>query len=848
MIGLPIDDVLENVLVELRRSLALVLVAPPGAGKTTRVPPAILKSGLLPADHPNIVLLQPRRVAARAVAMRIADENGWEVGGEVGYHVRFDRRISRQTRLRVLTEGILTRQLLDDPLLEGVGCVILDEFHERSLNTDLAIALLREVQEARDDFKLVVMSATLQADPVARYLGGCPIIHSKGRTFPVEIEHRAATGEPLEDRVAAAVGDVADDGDTLIFLPGVAEINRCIDALTPLADREGRLLLPLHGSMRVEDQVAAIRPADRPKIICSTNIAETSLTIEGVTTVVDSGLARVARYDPQRGLDRLELSRISQASATQRAGRAGRVRPGRCVRLYSANDFAAMQPFDTPEIARVDLAQTVLALHAWGRPDPRDFGWYEAPPEPAIAAAERLLAMLGALDDESGGRITELGRQILALPVHPRLARLLLAAAEVGMLDTGAAIAALLSEKDIFIPQRADHDAIATSQQQGDSDLLVRLDALENRLRRDLDRTAVRQVLRAKEELLRIAGSRGTGTPHGRSPNAHAERPCHHQLLKLPLLAYPDRVCRRRGDSETGVMVGGSGVRIARESVVRQGAFFVALDARQDARSQRSEALVHIASRIEEAWLEELFPHVVRTEQSAEFDPQRQRVVGVMRVWYRDLLLREQSGIAVDDATAEKVLARAVRERAREIVEADQAAERFLRRTAFLRKHLPEGGWPMFDDEQLGELLASAAVGRRSVDEIRQSGLVGLLQSAMPYALLRRMDAEAPETITVPSGSRIRVDYGADPPVLAVRLQEMFGQAETPRLAGGRIPLVLHLLGPNFRPVQITTDLASFWQNTYPQVRKDLRSRYPKHAWPEDPLTAPPQAKGGRRR
>lgn len=840
MIALPVDDVLENVLAELRRSPSLVLVAPPGAGKTTRVPPAILKSGLLPAEHANIVLLQPRRVAARAVAMRIAEENGWSLGGEVGYHVRFDRKISAKTRLHVLTEGILTRQLLDDPLLEGVGCVILDEFHERSLNTDLAISLLREVQEARSDLKLVVMSATLHAEPVASYLGNCPIIHSEGRTFPVDIDHRAPTGQPLEDRVAEAVADCADDGDTLVFLPGIAEINRCIERLTPWAERNGRLVLPLHGTMRVEEQVAAIRPADRPKIICSTNIAETSLTIEGVTTVIDSGLARIARYDPQRGLDRLELSRVSQASATQRAGRAGRVRPGRCIRLYSAKDFAAMPPFDTPEIARVDLAQTVLALHAWGRPDPREFGWFEPPPEHTIASAERLLAMLGALDAENGGRITDLGRRILELPVHPRLARLLLAAADAGILDTGAAIAALLSEKDIIPPQRTDRDAIATSQQQGDSDLLVRLDALEGRTRRDADRSAVRQVLRAKEQLLRIAASRTKDT--ARTGDAHDT------FLKLPLLAYPDRVCRRRGSSDAGVMVGGGGVRIAHESVVKQGEFFVALDARHDARSQRGEALVRIASRIEEAWLEELFPYVVRTERSAEFDPQRQRVVGVNRVWYRDLLLREQHGVAVDDATAGAVLAEAIRPMAREIFESDQAASAWLRRVGFLRRHLPDEDWPAFDDDQLGELLASAAAGRRSIDEIRQTGLVALLQSAMPYALVRRVDAEAPETITVPSGSRIRVDYAADPPVLAVRLQEMFGQADTPRLAAGRQPVVLHLLGPNFRPVQVTTDLRSFWTNTYPQVRKDLRARYPKHAWPEDPMTAMPEAKGGRRR
>ena len=404
MTRLPIDDALPKVLAVLHAHRSLVLVAEPGAGKTTRVPPAILKSGaLLSAEHPNVVMLQPRRVAARAAAARIAEENGWELGREVGYHIRFEKRVSRDTRLHVMTEGVLTRRLMDDPILEGVGCVILDEFHERSLHTDMAAALLREVrQTVRPDLMIVVMSATLEAEPVARFLGDCPVVRSEGRTFPVEISHDGPTQRiELPHRIASIVSEIKDDGDVLIFLPGVGEINRTIDALAPLASRENLLVLPLHGSLTSDDQFAALKPSQRRKIVVATNIAETSLTIDGVTTVIDSGWARVAGYDPRRGMDRLELERISRASAKQRAGRAGRTAPGRCIRLYSPGEERAMEEFQTAEVHRVDLCGTVLSLHAWGHSDARAFGWYEPPDERAVVAAEQLLEMLGRHDQRA---------------------------------------------------------------------------------------------------------------------------------------------------------------------------------------------------------------------------------------------------------------------------------------------------------------------------------------------------------------------------------------------------------------------------------------------------------------
>ena len=409
---------------------------------------------MLAGEHPVTVVLQPRRVAARTVAARIADENGWALGGVVGYHVRFDRRVGPDTVLRVVTEGILTRQLLDDPFLEGVGCVVLDEFHERSLYTDVAIALLREVQQTvRPDLCIVVMSATLDAEPVAAYLGGCPVVKVPGRTYPVEVSYLADEGSPVANRVATAVEGAIEtgDGDVLAFLPGAEEIRRAGVALESVAARQNLAVLPLYGALPPGEQNLALRPdrEGRRKVVLATNIAETSLTIEGVRTVVDSGFARVASYDPERGLDRLDLQRISRAAADQRAGRAGRTGPGRCVRVWSEREKLAA--FELPDIRRVDLAGTVLSLHGWGKPDVRGFGWYEAPTEESVSAAERLLDMLGALE---GGRITAMGKRLAGMPAHPRLGRLLIAAASRGLLREGATMAALVSEKDIVLPGR----------------------------------------------------------------------------------------------------------------------------------------------------------------------------------------------------------------------------------------------------------------------------------------------------------------------------------------------------------------------------------------------------------
>ena len=862
MTPLPIDPEMPAILGVVRTQRRLVLIAAPGAGKTTRVPPALLTAGLLAPDQPTILLLQPRRVAARASATRIAAEQGWTLGGRVGYQIRFEKRVGPETRLKVVTEGILNRLLVADPFLDGVGAVILDEFHERSLHTDLAFALLREIRDSvRDDLIVVAMSATMDADPVARFLSDAPIIRVAGRTFPVTIRHQAgptrnAGPQAIADAVAGAVEQaLAADGaggDLLAFLPGVEEIRRTERRLSGWADRAGVEVVPLHGSLPSAEQDRALRPSSRRKVVLATNIAETSLTIDGVTTVVDTGLARVAGYDPARGLDRLELERISRASSDQRAGRAGRTAPGQCVRLWTEGEHRGLPAADRAEVHRVDLAATVLLLRAWGIADPAAFGWFEAPAPATLHAAERLLVLLGAVEGPHGP-ITSVGRHLLAIPAHPRLGRLLLGALASGQARDGAALAALLAEKDI-LTRSFGRDARPAVH--AESDLLIRLDQLAQAERarfaptlrgEGIDPAAARQAVAIRDDLLRIARR----LP-GFADQNQGDHPDETKLLRLILLAYPDRVVRRRGETDggAGVMVGGRGVRLDPESVVRAAEFFLALDPREDRRGGVLTAWVRIASAIDVGWLTEFFPAAVTTEATVVFDPDRRRAVGVTTRRYLDLTLAEDRNAPAPLDRASAALVAEFAPRGRAFFERNEATAAWLRRFDLAARTLPEAGWPDLEDSVWVDLVALACHGKRTEDEAQRAAAPHLLQSRLTFDQNRRLDHDVPEAITVPSGSRIKLDYPADgqgPPVLAVRLQELFGWTTSPRICGGRVPLLLHLLGPNYRPVQITDDLASFWATTYFQVRKDLRSRYPKHAWPDDPLLAPAEARGGRR-
>jgi ATP-dependent helicase HrpB len=856
MTELPIDASLPRIMKALVGRSAVV-VAPPGSGKTTRVPPAILRAGLLSADHPGVIVLQPRRVAARAAAARIAKEQGWALGEEVGYQVRFERRLSPKTRLRFLTEGILTRQLLDDPFLDSIGAVILDEFHERNLNSDLALALLREVRrEVRPDLILVVMSATLDADPVARFLDDCPIVRSEGTAYEVSTEYRPrsrpASADTLAPLIEELIVDPKTSGHILVFLPGMAEIERTRKRLGPAASQVGALVLPLHGSLSAEDQDRALLPSQQRKVILSTNVAETSLTIDGVTTVIDTGLARIVRYDAERGIDRWELARISRAAADQRAGRAGRTGPGRCIRLWSERDQRGLSDFEQPEIHRIDLCGTVLALHAWGTAEPARFAWFDPPAPERLAASERLLIMLGGLAG-TPPRITPVGQEMLALPIHPRLARLLVAARQDGRVRKGAAVAALLSERDIRVRDGAGAtgaNPARRSAASGLSDMLDLLDMLGEAeamrfspsLRsRGIDPGAARQVARLRDDLLRRDRQHRTNPVH-RNDDDDDEA-----VLRWLLLAYPDRVVKRRGTERTGVMVGGRGVRLEPESVVRDAEFYLALDAREDRRGGPREVQVRLASTIVLEWLEELFPGNMRRERLARYDESRRRVIGANQLWYHDLLLREDLSAAVDPFEAGRVLAEALRPRATGLIKANPHAALWLARLDFVRQALPELGWAEFDDEILADVVDSICQGRTSLDEIEQTDFTPFLQIRLAPGLIRELSESAPASITVPSGRQVRLRYEEGrPPILSVRLQELFGWTETPRLARGRVPVLLHLLGPNNRPVQITNDLRSFWTTAYHQVRKDLRGRYPKHPWPEDPFHAKPSTKGKR--
>ncbi len=853
MIPLPLDDVLSDCLAGLE-SGALVLSAPPGSGKTTRLPAAIVESGILSEAQPGVVVLQPRRIAARASAARVAEERGWTLGDRVGYQVRDDRRISSATRLQFVTEGILNRRLLSDPFLEGIGAVVLDEFHERNLDSDLALALLREVRdEVRPDLKLVVMSATLDAGPVSEFLGGAPIVTAGGRVYPVEIEYAPADRPASPEAIAPIVGRWLDDprseGHLLVFLPGMAEIRRAAARLGPIAERAGAVIRPLHGSLSPDDQDRALRPEERRKVILSTNVAETSLTIEGVRTVIDSGLARSVRYDPARGVDRWTLERISRASADQRAGRAGRTAPGRCIRLWPEREDRGRRAFEEPDIRRVDLASALLTLHSWGQSDPSRFQWFEAPDPERLEAAERVLSAIGAISGVPA-RITAIGRKLLDLPVHPRLGRLLVAAGDAGRLDEGASVAALLSERDFLARDPAEKRPDVASGFSSTSDVLVRLDQLAEAeasrfspsiRSRGIDPTAAHVVARLRDDLLRRFGRGARGRRSARPPDVASHDDA--AIRRWLLLAYPDRVVKRRGAERTGLMVGGRGVRLAPSSVVREADYLLALDARDERRAGRREVQVFLASAIDPDWLEELHPASIRRERATVFDPQRRRAIGVARTWYLDLILREVPTSDLDRDEAARLLAGELRRQEIHPALANEPAVEWLARLDLVRRGLPELDWPVFDEATLAEVAEEACRGKTSMEEVDRIDWIPHLESRLDRRQSIELREGAPESLLIPSGRRVRLTYESGrPPVLAARIQELFGLAETPRVARGRLAVLLHILGPNHRPVQVTDDLPSFWKNTYFQVRKDLRGRYPKHPWPDDPLNAPPIA------
>ncbi len=857
---LPIDPLLPEIVAALRAAPSVVIEAPPGAGKTTRVPRALHEAGL--AGGGEVVVLEPRRLAARLAARRVAEELGERPGETVGWQVRFEEVAGPRTRIRYVTEGLLTRRLLAAPSLPGVGAVILDEFHERHLQGDLALALLRRLQRStRPDLRLVAMSATLDAAPVARYLGA-PSLRSEGRRFEVAIEHLSAEdaarpGARLEDEVARAVKRLhreGADGDVLVFLPGAAEIRRARDALAAFAGSAGVDVLPLHGDLPPDEQDRAVRPGRRRKVILSTNVAETSVTIEGVVAVVDSGLARVASHSPWSGLPTLEVRKISRASAAQRAGRAGRTGPGRALRLYTRHDHDARPEFDVPEVLREDLSETLLALSAFGAADALE--WFEPPPPAALDAARTLLARLGALD--ARGAPTDVGRSMLRVPGHPRQGRLLVEAAARGAADAGALVAALLGERDLRDRRALEGAALPPT---GPSDLLELAQVFDEaaRARFDPDRLrrmgvsagAAQAVDRARRQLARVA----RGLPR-RPPATRAQAPAaaatatEEALLAATLTAYPDRVARRRTPgSDEIVLSGGGSARLDPSSVVREAPLLVAVDAEERRGERRGpgargpEVRVRIASAVTQELLLDLFPDALRYEEAVVWNAAAERVDAAERLLYGDLVLEEARAARADPEKVAALLAAEALARGPRAFAEEGAVDALGARLAFAAAHAPDAGLAAPSEADLAAALAELCAGRRSFAELREADLPGALLARQGPRARAALEKLAPERVTLPGGRTARIHYEAGkPPWVESRLQDFFGMSAGPSVGGGRVPLVLHLLAPNQRAVQVTTDLAGFWDRHYPALRRELMRRYPRHAWPEDPRTATPPA------
>ncbi|MHB2015978.1 MAG: ATP-dependent helicase HrpB [Candidatus Xenobia bacterium] len=818
---LPIDPHLPRLLAALREHGAAVLQAPPGSGKTTRVPPALQA---LDAER-QVLVLEPRRLPTRLAARRVAEERGEAVGGSIGYQVRFEERTGPATRVIYVTEGILVRRLLAEPDLPGIHTVVLDEFHERHLNVDLSLALLRRLRDSRrPDLRLVIMSATLDAVPVAAWLGGAPVIEAPGQMFEVAVEHLPYPDErPVEALVASALQRLLDDGlegDVLIFLPGAAEIRRSLAACNALGREHDLMLCPLHGDMPLEEQDAAIRPGARRKVIFSTNLAESSVTVEGIVAVIDSGLSRTVAQSPWSGLPVMLTERASQASAIQRAGRAGRLRPGRALRLFTRADLESRPRQTPPAIERSDLTETMLAVHGTGA---QTLQWFEPPPARALEQAEALLARLGAVEK---GRLTELGQRMLELPVHPRQARLVLEAVRHNAAEAGCLLAALLSaDRDLkrSTPFSGRREAASTY---ASSDLLTSLDLFLSARRRnfdaetmqrlELDVATCRLIDRASKQLLRLLGI-AASTGQGREAD----------LRHAIFTGFPDRAARAR-PSPRGIelqLASGETAELAATSVVRDAEFVVALEAEQQHAGRSVKTVVRTASAIEVDWLLD----AAREETELLWNAATERVESVWRLRYDALVLEESRGPAKDGgalllAAAQKVGARAFGD-----------VEPFLARYAFVRRTFPERALPDLD---VDAALKRLAHGRSSFAEMRARGLLTVLRDQVRDQ--RWIDQMAPLTLNLPTRRRpLPIHYEPDKtPWVAAPMQDFFGRRDSPTIAAGRVALVLHLLAPNQRPIQVTSDLAGFWERHWPQVRRELSRRYPRHRWPEDPLTS----------
>lgn len=826
---LPVDGLLPEIIAGVARSQAVIVRAPTGSGKTTRVPPALLT---FPGNQGKlIIVLEPRRVAARAAARRMAEEHGTPLGQTIGYHVRFDRKTGPNVHIVVMTPGVFLRMCQDDPFLERVGSVILDEFHERSLELDLAVGLVRLlVTTVRQDLGVIIMSATLETETLAQYFDRPEIITAEGRSYPVEIRYQPFRKEnKLVEVMPQVIANTlqGEPGDVLAFLPGLGEIRQVQDRLEQDHDTAGALILPLHGELPPEVQDQALRKQARRKVVLATNVAETSVTVESVSIVIDSGLARQREFDASVGLDRLRLVPISQASADQRAGRAGRTGPGVCIRLWDEPGQRSRPPQTAPEITRIDLAPAFLQLIALGEADVARFPWLTPPTPDTSQRALDLLTLLGAIEN---GKLTPLGQQIVRYPVHPRLGRLLVEAERFGITRPLALAAAILSERDPLDRSwdRNQREVIPTW-----SDLLDRVEALDDFARTGRTRQPIgqlhagsaRYLLQVRDQFLRIMDQ----TP----PRENGTDP-QEAFLKCLLAAYPDRLARRRNRNDRrGIMTGGRGVVLTDASGVIEPELFLCLDLE----GSGQDARVRLASGIHRAWLP---AEQIVSEQVLAFDETSERVQARKITRFQDIILDDQPATITDESEAARILATAACQRLERVLPAvDSPAGRWRLRVQCLQRWRPELELPPLDESTIRDMLTDLCQGCKSFAELRAASWLDAFRQTVTYPQQQVIEREAPDGIAVPSGRVVPLVYQEQgPPILAAKIQELFGLSETPTVASGRVKVLVHLLAPNGRPQQVTDDLASFWRTTYAIVRKELRGRYPKHDWPEDPYTA----------
>jgi ATP-dependent helicase HrpB len=840
---LPIYEIEEEIVARLKTGRRLILSAPTGSGKSTQVPQMLLKHGLL--GDGQVVVLQPRRLATRLLAARVAQELGVKLGEEVGYQIRFENVTSAKTKIRFVTEGVLLRQMINDPKLPGVAALIFDEFHERHLYGDITLARALDLQEQhRPDLNLVVMSATLNVGELEIYLNPCATLSSEGRMFSVEIEYAAEPGyvdkRPVWEQAAEAFSNyVANDGegDVLVFMPGGFEISQTIEAIRHTSEAKGFILLPLHGELPPRDQDAAIARYEKRKVVVATNVAETSLTIDGVRLVIDSGLARIARYDSNRGINTLLIEKISQSSSDQRAGRAGRTAPGVCMRLWSREEHSHRAVQELPEVKRLDLSEVVLTLKAAGVQDLRKFRWLEAPDEQSLAHAEELLHDLGALGKKKS--ITATGRKMLAFPLHPRYARMLLAAQEYGCVYQAALVAALTQGRDLLLRNCGKDVDSAREDLLGEkstSDFWILMRAwtfaVKNQFRVDACRKLGIHAITAKqvgpllEQFLRIAEKEGLDT----KPREVKDE----ALQKCVLIGFSDRVARRmdQGTLRCDLVHNRRG-DLARESVVQKSPLLVVAEIREiETRDKEMNTILSLATAVEADWLRELFPEDIESDLHVQFDSTQKRVQAAELLKFRGLALSARRVEPPPADAAARLLAEQVIAENLTLKDWDDSVDQWILRLNLLAKWCPEFELPPITDDDRKHLIEQLCHGAFGYKDIKERDVKPVVKSWLSAAQHELLNKHAPERLSLPNGRTPKVVYDVgNPPHIALRIQELYDVNQTPKIALGRVPVVVHILTPGMKPIQVTQDLASFWREHYPKIKSELARKYPKHLW-----------------